>query len=67
MENDSPIAESLVHFGRVASWMDDQKLGAGPLGQIELLTGGTGGTEERLWATLREALNLSYTATQCRP
>ena len=41
MENDSPIAESLVHFGRVASWMDDQKLGVGPIGQIELLTGGT--------------------------
>lgn len=28
--------------------------------RLELLTGGTGGTEERLWATLREALNLSY-------
>jgi tetratricopeptide (TPR) repeat protein len=28
--------------------------------RLDLLTGGTGGTEERLWATLREALNLSY-------
>jgi predicted ATPase len=28
--------------------------------RLELLTGGTGGTEERLWATLREALNLSH-------
>ena len=37
----NPIGDHLVDLVRVSSWMDDQNLGSGPIGHVELLTGGT--------------------------
>ena len=41
MNSENPVGDRLVNFGRVAVWMDAQHLGSGPIGEIELLTGGT--------------------------
>jgi aminoglycoside phosphotransferase (APT) family kinase protein len=51
---DVPVAPHVVDLDRVAGWMDDEGLGAGPLTEIELIGGGTQNVLLRFWRDGRQ-------------